>query len=259
MKDPKEKTNLTIDEKIQVVDKDGKDIDYEALEKSDKETVLTELLLQTALQSIAEKRIEAMGNLVNGKKDLQQLDEQENIEAKLSINKFDPSEIIKDDATPTYLFQNLRGNKLTTCKNQAQLPSISLQNGPQVTVSSSPPPPPATQFTNNISDNKNLGVNPINEFKSFSVNSYLSFREESERVRSELRELEEEKAALGAIQKLTDSLVKKKMETKIEESRKKGVNVKEKLKEKKVYELLSNRSPTKLHLGNSFFIGFLTL
>lgn len=48
---------IASEEKIQVVDKDGNDINYEKLNKTDKEIVLTELLLQTALQSIAEKRI----------------------------------------------------------------------------------------------------------------------------------------------------------------------------------------------------------
>lgn len=42
---------------FKVLDKDGNSIDYFNLSKSDKEIVLTELLLQTALQSIAEKRI----------------------------------------------------------------------------------------------------------------------------------------------------------------------------------------------------------
>ncbi len=53
----KENTMIASEEKIQVVDKDGNDINYEKLNKTDKEIVLTELLLQTALQSIAEKRI----------------------------------------------------------------------------------------------------------------------------------------------------------------------------------------------------------
>ena len=53
----KENTVIATEENIQVVDKDGNDINYEKLNKTDKEIVLTELLLQTALQSIAEKRI----------------------------------------------------------------------------------------------------------------------------------------------------------------------------------------------------------
>ena len=62
MVDPMNKKDLTKlldmnEENIQVVDKDGNDINYEKLNKTDKEIVLTELLLQTALQSIAEKRI----------------------------------------------------------------------------------------------------------------------------------------------------------------------------------------------------------
>lgn len=48
---------VTAEEDIQVVDKDGNDIEYEKLNSEDKQIVLTELLLQTALQSIAEKRI----------------------------------------------------------------------------------------------------------------------------------------------------------------------------------------------------------
>lgn len=89
-KDKKEKTVVTAEEDIQVVDKDGNDIEYEKLNSEDKQIVLTELLLQTALQSIAEKRIvnnllllwwlrnelmcfvvfrkEAMGNLVKNSK-----------------------------------------------------------------------------------------------------------------------------------------------------------------------------------------------
>ena len=42
---------------IEIVDKDGNNIDYQNLNKSDKEIVLTELLLQTAIQSMAEKKI----------------------------------------------------------------------------------------------------------------------------------------------------------------------------------------------------------
>lgn len=44
-------------EGIQVFDKDGNDIEYHKLNKNDQEAVLTELLIQTAIQSITEKRI----------------------------------------------------------------------------------------------------------------------------------------------------------------------------------------------------------
>ena len=44
-------------EGIQVFDKDGNDIEYHKLSKPDQEAVLTELLIQTAIQSITEKRI----------------------------------------------------------------------------------------------------------------------------------------------------------------------------------------------------------
>jgi len=50
---------------LKVVDKDGNNIDYFNLSKSDKEIVLTELLLQAALQSIAEKRIVSILFLFN--------------------------------------------------------------------------------------------------------------------------------------------------------------------------------------------------
>jgi hypothetical protein len=50
---------------LKVVDKDGNNIDYFNLSKSDKEIVLTELLLQTALQSIAEKRIVSILFFIN--------------------------------------------------------------------------------------------------------------------------------------------------------------------------------------------------
>lgn len=50
--------NLEINtEGIQICDQDGNDIQYHKLSKPDQEAVLTELLIQTAIQSITEKRI----------------------------------------------------------------------------------------------------------------------------------------------------------------------------------------------------------
>lgn len=50
--------NLEINtEGIQICDQDGNGVEYDKLSKPDKEAVLTELLIQTAIQSITEKRI----------------------------------------------------------------------------------------------------------------------------------------------------------------------------------------------------------
>ena len=60
---------------LQVVDKEGKNVNYQNLSTDDKQVVLTELLIQTALQSIAEKRIVILvvGNQIYQKKSIDQI------------------------------------------------------------------------------------------------------------------------------------------------------------------------------------------
>ncbi|CAF0829746.1 unnamed protein product [Brachionus calyciflorus] len=100
-------------ESIQVFDKDGNDIEYHKLSKPDKEAVLTELLIQTAIQSITEKRIESFQSSLN----LHSKIDGKNNEKKVAVKELNPDELLSNSnthSTNAYIFPALNGNKLTS-------------------------------------------------------------------------------------------------------------------------------------------------
>lgn len=222
------------------------------------------------------------------------------LKLKLKINQLEPNQLIEQDNSSTaYTFQHLRGNKLVTCKTAtpiepqpqafqlAHSASLKLPNSPsfklpQVTISQSPPPHMMNQTLTNSDSarlynqhSKNNTYNPdssplTREFKSFSCCSYQSFKDESERTKTNLLLgtvpdpvnpfVDDSKITFEAIKKLNEPLGRKKVEIigkELNEQegdiKKSKVNVKENLKEKKLTRFYSQRarSPTRLRLENT--------
>ena len=178
-------------------------------------------MLVLELTTLSKRSQEAMGNLVKVSKKK----EEDNLthDVKLKIKQLEPDQLIEqDNSSAAFTFQHLRGNKLVTCKRpepptQPPKPSRSASfKLPQVMISASPQPGADAPSKQNQSF--------ANDFKSFSCCSYQSFRDETERSRTNLLLLgpdlglgldpfsADSKITFEAIKKLNEPLGRKKVE-----------------------------------------------